>query len=133
MPRSAAKRSHLYFVAESAGHSSHIVKKYAYTHNDLTCQYHFLLRYFMQISEKDRRLREEARKMLKAAMARRGISGKQLAALLQEADPDGQGRLVLNRINRGAFSFAWALGALRAMGVRTLDLQEVPQKALGEK
>lgn len=71
--------------------------------------------------------------MLKAAMARRGISGKQLAALLQEADPDGQGRLVLNRINRGAFSFAWALGALRAMGVRTLDLQEVPQKALGEK
>lgn len=66
--------------------------------------------------------------MLKSAMARRGITGKQLAALLHEADPDGQGRLVLNRINRGAFSFAWAVGALRAMGVRTLDLQELPQK-----
>jgi len=77
-------------------------------------------------SEKVRELRLEARSILKGAMVRRGFSGRQLAALLNESDPDGQGRLVLNRINRGTFSFAWALAALRAMGVRTLDVNELP-------
>lgn len=68
--------------------------------------------------------RQEATRLLRSAMHRRGYTGKQLALLLGEAR-DGQGRQVLGKISRGTFSFAWALTALRAMNVASLDLRPV--------
>ena len=70
--------------------------------------------------------RDEAKRILKSEMERRGVSGKHLAALIGESDAtDGQGRAVINKLNKGAFSFAWVIRALRAMGVTTLDLRPV--------
>jgi len=64
----------------------------------------------------------EATRLLRSAMHRRGVSGKRLAALLGE-DRDGHGRSVLAKISRGTFTFAWAIAALRAMNVASLDLR----------
>lgn len=66
----------------------------------------------------------DATRLLRSAMHRRGISGKQLAILLGE-ERDGHGRAVLAKIARGTFSFAWGIGALRAMNVSSLDLTPV--------
>lgn len=70
--------------------------------------------------------RKEAASILKSSMERRRVSAKQLAALLDESDPkDGQGRAFANKLNKGAFGFAWAIRALRTLGVTELDLRPV--------
>ena len=75
----------------------------------------------------DDRFAEEAKRILKSEMERRGYSFKRLAAAL-EADGDGSGESVqtlINKVNRGRFTFAFFVRAARAMGVSTLSIAAV--------
>jgi hypothetical protein len=75
----------------------------------------------------DDRFADEAKRILKSEMERRGYSFKRLAAAL-EADGDGSGESVqtlINKVNRGRFTFAFFVRAARAMGVSTLSIAAV--------
>jgi len=70
---------------------------------------------------------EEARRIIRGEMERRGVSYKQLVGLIEEMPdlpPDFRltERNLISRIMRGSFSFAFALQVLRALQVRTLDI-----------
>ena len=60
-------------------------------------------------------------------MIRRGFSFKRLAAALEAADgsPAESVQTLINKINRGRFSFAFFLRAARAMGALSVDLSKV--------
>lgn len=68
----------------------------------------------------------DAQRMLRAEMIRRGFSFKRLATALQalgdQPDESESVQALINKVNRGRFSFAFMLRACRAMGVRSLDL-----------
>ena len=73
---------------------------------------------------------DEARRIIRSEMERRGISYKQLVQLLEtQTDPRPDfpvsERNLISRISRGTFSFSFALQVLRAMGVRSLDVSAV--------
>jgi hypothetical protein len=72
------------------------------------------------------RLAAEAKRILKAEMERREYSFKQLAQAL-EADGGTAETIqtLINKVNRGRFSFAFFLRAVRAMGVATVNVGEV--------
>lgn len=68
-------------------------------------------------------LAEEARRLVRAEMQRRGFTHRRLAAALDTpAGPVEEVQALTNKINRGRFSFAFALRLLRAMGVTRLDI-----------
>ena len=70
-------------------------------------------------------LASEARRILRAEMMRRGFTFKRLAFALQAAgDGDIESvQTLINKANRGRFSFAFLLRACRAMGMTTLDIR----------
>ena len=72
----------------------------------------------------DERFAEEARRILKAEMARRDITFKQLAqALAADGDEEVEAvQTLINKINRGRFSFAFFIRASRAIGVDAVSL-----------
>ena len=74
------------------------------------------------------RFAEEAKRILKSEMERRGYSFKRLAAAL---DADGGGgesvQTLINKVNRGRFTFAFFVRAARAMGASTLSIAAVHQ------
>lgn len=70
---------------------------------------------------------DEARRILRAEMVRRGFSYKMLAEALAEQQGGGPIESVqslTNKVNRGRFSFAFFLRAVRAMGCASVDLAE---------
>ncbi len=72
----------------------------------------------------DDRLADEARRILRAEMERRGYTFRRLAEKLAE---DGQGdaegaQALTNKVNRGRFTFAFFLRAMRAMGATTVGI-----------
>jgi hypothetical protein len=71
-------------------------------------------------------LADEARRILRAEMVRRGFSYKQLAdglALLHPEAPRESVQSLTNKVNWGRFSFAFFLRAAQAMGLETLDMK----------
>lgn len=75
-------------------------------------------------------LAQEAKQILRAAMERRGYTYKDLAEALSTA-ADGQNESVqalINKVNRGRFSFAFFLRACRVMDVQTVDVTIRPSK-----
>ena len=79
-------------------------------------------------------LAREAKKILRAAMERHDYSYKDLAAALG-ATAEGQTESVqalINKVNRGRFSFAFFLRACRAMGIQTVDVADLPSKRQSE-
>jgi len=71
-------------------------------------------------------------------MERRGVSYKQLVGLMEEL-PDRPldfrltERNLISRITRGSFSFAFALQVLRALQVRTLDIDVIESPVRGHR
>lgn len=70
---------------------------------------------------------EHARRLVQLAMAIEGVSYKGLARLLKDDDPtcDESAVQLTRRINRGTFTFAFALQVCRVLRVSTLDLTRV--------
>lgn len=75
----------------------------------------------------DDRFAEEAKRILKSEMERRGYSFKKLAiALAADGDDGGESvQTLINKVNRGRFTFAFFVRAARAMGVSTLSIAAV--------
>jgi len=76
-------------------------------------------------------LAREATLLLRAEMARRGVSYKTLAEAMsrQAGEPKESTQALINKVNRGRFSFAFFLRACRAMGVVRVDLSDLPEIA----
>ena len=75
-------------------------------------------------------LAQEAKRILRAAMERHGYSYKELAEALGAA-ADGQNESVqalINKVNRGRFSFAFFLRACRVMDVQSVDVAALTSK-----
>lgn len=70
---------------------------------------------------------EEATRILRAAMQRRDVSYKQLAELLSQAsdEPTESEQALINKVNRGRFSFAFFVRACRAMDVGWVDISSL--------
>jgi Domain of unknown function (DUF6471) len=66
---------------------------------------------------------EAAKRLLKSEMARHDVSYKQLARDLGGSETD---QSLMTRINRGTFSVAFFLRALRTMGTKTIDISHLP-------
>lgn len=77
--------------------------------------------------KEDELLADEARRILRAEMLRRGFSFKELAAAMQSGDTDSTESVqaLINKVNRGRFSFAFFLRAARAMGMSSVDISPV--------
>jgi len=75
-------------------------------------------------------LADEARRILRAVMLRRGFSFKRLAAAMEAVDgePTESVQTLINKVNRGRFSFAFFLRAMRAMGALSVDLFPVGEE-----
>ncbi|MBK7612870.1 MAG: hypothetical protein IPJ08_00005 [Burkholderiales bacterium] len=72
-------------------------------------------------------LAEEARRIFRAEMERRGYTFKQLAERLAE-NTDGEAEEVqalINKVSRGRFTFAFFIRAMRAMGVTVVGISPV--------
>jgi uncharacterized protein DUF6471 len=88
---------------------------------------------------------EEATRIVRAEMERRGVSYKQLAALLEQQSRHSLGfrvseRNLISRITRGTFTFGFAIEVLRAMGASSVGISPVdspmdgsPRSALEKK
>jgi hypothetical protein len=74
--------------------------------------------------------RDAAKEIIKELRTRRGVSYKKLAATLNKQGWVMTDQVLINRINRGTFSFAFALQLLAILGE---DKLPVPRAARPEK
>lgn len=72
---------------------------------------------------------ESARNLLKAEMARRGVSLQTLTDLMQKQNPNVTKASIANKISRGGFSADFFLVALRAMSCTELGF---PKKSFSQ-
>lgn len=70
---------------------------------------------------------QEACLILRSEMVRRAVSFRALAELLnaREDGPLESVQTLINKVNRGRFSFAFFIRCCRAMGVQTVDVAAV--------
>jgi hypothetical protein len=66
----------------------------------------------------------EAKRVLKAELARKGVSYKELAARLAAMGVEDSAPAIANRVSRGKFSFAFFLKCMRALDVETVRLAD---------
>lgn len=64
----------------------------------------------------------EASRILRAEIVRRGINYRQLARHLAELGVHETQRSIASKLSRGSFSFVFALQCLKALGVETLKV-----------
>jgi len=78
--------------------------------------------------KEDKAMAEEARRILRSEMERRGYTFKMLSEALA-ATPGGEAeksvQSLTNKVNRGRFSFAFFLRAVRVMGMTSVRVAEV--------
>ena len=65
----------------------------------------------------------QAKRMVKSELAKREIDYIKLAELMKDIGIDEKQANIANKINRGAFSFGFALQIFEAIGVKHLDLK----------
>jgi hypothetical protein len=68
---------------------------------------------------------QHAKRLLQAEMTKRGVSYKQLSRLLQDGGRADSDASLMTRINRGTFSLAFFLEALRVMGAESIDISHI--------
>ena len=82
-------------------------------------------------------LAADAKRLLRSLMQRRGFTFKSLAAAMEvdEEEPVASVQTLINKVNRGRFSFAFFLRATRAMGASTIDVSAVdgPESATADQ
>lgn len=67
--------------------------------------------------------RREARRVLRAELARKDMGLKELARALEAIGVDENAKALSNKINRGTFSFIFFLQCLRALDIDTIKLR----------
>ncbi len=72
---------------------------------------------------------DEAKSIIKAEKARKGLEWSDISALLKEKlDIDIDSRLLTNRVNGGAFSFALALQILTVLEVDSITIKPIEKR-----
>lgn len=66
---------------------------------------------------------DEAKGLLKAELARQGVTYKMLVKRLEAIGVTDEERAIANRISRGKFAFTFFLQCMRALGVEYVDLR----------
>ena len=67
----------------------------------------------------------KAKRIIKTELAKREIDYIKLAELMKDIGVDEKQANVANKINRGTFSFSFALQVFKAIGVEHLDLKDI--------
>lgn len=67
----------------------------------------------------------KAKRIIKSELAKREIDYIKLAELMKEIGVDEKQANIANKINRGTFSFAFALQIFKAIGVEQIDLKDI--------
>lgn len=65
----------------------------------------------------------EARRILRAELARRDVSYKRLALMLEQIGVEETQRSITNKLSRGSFSFVFFLQCMKAIGVTRIDFE----------
>ena len=68
-----------------------------------------------------------AKSLIKDLRESQGVSYKELARRLEAYGVTVDDRVLINRINRGEFSFSFALQVLAALGATTVDVPPLPK------
>lgn len=76
---------------------------------------------------------QAAKSLIKAARVDRKVSYKNLARLLEDQGTHVDVQVLINRVNQGKFSFAFALEVLAALGVERLEIPRPPAKTARAK
>lgn len=76
---------------------------------------------------------QAAKSLIKAARVDRKVSYKNLARLLEAQGTHVDVQVLINRVNQGKFSFAFALEVLAALGVERLEIPRPPAKVARAK
>jgi hypothetical protein len=79
---------------------------------------------------------DEARRIIRSEMERRGVTYRQLVQLMRESGevvsvPNLTERTLTSRITRGTFTFSFALEILRAMRATELDIRPISKPRIG--
>lgn len=72
----------------------------------------------------DKEWQRKATNLLKAELTRRGISYDQLQEKLLQIGVEETANSINIKINRGAFSFVFFLQTMKAIGAKTLRIEE---------
>lgn len=67
----------------------------------------------------------KAKRIIKSELAKREIDYIQLAKLMKVIGVDEKQANIANKINRGTFSFSFALQIFEAIGVENLNLKDI--------
>jgi hypothetical protein len=68
---------------------------------------------------------DAAKRLLRAEMAKRGVTYAQLVERLKEIGVEEDERNLRNKVSRGKFTAAFMLQCFRAMGARQIDIGEI--------
>lgn len=66
-----------------------------------------------------------AKRLIKSELAKREIDYIRLAELMRAIGVDEKQANIANKINRGTFSFGFALQVFKAIGINNLDLKDI--------
>lgn len=66
-----------------------------------------------------------AKRLIKSELAKREIDYIKLAELMRAIGVDEKQANIANKINRGTFSFGFALQVFKAIGINNLDLKDI--------
>jgi len=66
-----------------------------------------------------------AKRLIKSELAKREIDYIKLAKLMEAIGVDEKQANIANKINRGTFSFSFALQIFEAIGVENLNLKDI--------
>lgn len=66
----------------------------------------------------------EARRVLRAELLRKDIGYKELSRALEAIGVNEDAKALSNKVNRGTFSFSFFLQCMKALGIRTINLED---------
>jgi hypothetical protein len=83
-----------------------------------------MMQYDLTMNPPDEKWQERAKGVLKAELARRGITYRELAARLGALGITDNERNIANKVSRGTFTAAFLMSCLDAIDCRVLRLRE---------
>ena len=78
-------------------------------------------------------MENEARRIVRAELVRRGITYKGLAARLVAMGVKQTERSIANKMSRGTFTFVFVLQCLQAIGAKSMTFEIAVGKSIGKR
>jgi len=68
---------------------------------------------------------KKAKSLIKAELAKKDIGYDELSDMLKDIDIEENKMNIANKLNRGKFSFSFALQIFKALGLKKLNLEDL--------